>query len=840
MALLGVAPIVLLAALLAGQAGALRHEQNLYDQVRTTDKLHCCCRPGNGCYYVAQTKCPSRTRSARKSEINTCILDKNTKIEPPKQSKQRAQCAVASSLDSKIFPVGTGAALRQAVANLPGIGDLYLRIHQIHITEVNLWLNLKRKDDHTFTFKVTGPGGKGHAKVRAWLEGLEVVTPDSKLDTFADVVSKFENVGVWLLTAGYAKNYGRMDMAPVDIDLSMSGDFRIDGGYWELVPGTEQHHADVKLGSGGLLMGIVNLLIKALGGMDKIFFEQVWPLLREVIPEKVGVAFETVPFKDGELDQNFKVTATCVKPEGRRCPNEELKLDVRQSSSIRMFPKPILKQLSEGGFLEIVPAAKELLADVAGAYNQGSLLNGSAGVFELTAALSHDDGLAVTVSPSVEAPMRLIKTILDPYVNIGDFLPSNGSLFATGGLAMEKGSAVASDMLVENVVLPVSLAEGDDALELNVTLEEFSAELETADADDIVFGKSSPLAVRLPGFQAGLGHESGFSMRMQQRSDLLRASLSPEYIMPLIHDATSNGVQPASVRTGANAEEADAQVPSVFQRPFSRTPRALDLNRLLKAVELKLDLNVDTPKVDVKEEEILTVDTAATLTATLRLGSPFYQGILDASTPDHGYLHFATPGYFGKLPGSKSVPETKAFAWLTCGTLELYEVKPGSKPFDTEPVISLDLRSDDAISLIQSNVDGKRKDVKMNVAKLGSTQHGCLFVGEDQHVFGLFGSTQQFFCAPFDVMELLTQAALLQVKRFQNAAAVWRDACVPGVGGLDVEPVCPGSPDGTWFRRLDPLNATTYFPGRRPPAGPEEVISPQDSWNAARKRFFGK
>merc|ERR1719482_893163 len=115
--------------------------------------------------------------------------------------------------------------------------------------------------------------------------------------------------------------------------------------------------------------------------MDQIFFENIWPLLQHVIPVSVGAAFEAVPFSAGEIEHVFDVRGWCAHPQSRRCPAEELKIEVSVSTSVRTRPKPILQELVNQGGAFLTESQQEslegsLLRGLRDAYGRGDVLAG--------------------------------------------------------------------------------------------------------------------------------------------------------------------------------------------------------------------------------------------------------------------------------------------------------------------------------------------------------------------------------------------------------------------------------------------------------------------------------
>jgi len=585
------------------------------------------------------------------------------------------------------------------------------------------------------------------------------------------------------------------------------------------VPGTPRQRAELSLGYGGLLMKIASAVINKLGGMDQIFFDRIWPLLERIFPERLNRAFHSVPHRNGQVRQEFRVAARCRSRKGRRCLGQDLEVRARAGQDLFVQPRPMLRQLLHSGFLAEGTVAQGMLRNLVQAYERrGRAFAGYAGDLGLEAGFTPELALVVSVKPDLTLPVPLLQSLVGPGVSLADFAPPGGSMRVGGSLSLVNGALTVEQLSVEHLVLPLVVGAEKQHLEFSGAIESLTFEIEDA-TEDLAFAKDSPLTLSLPHVQIELNPDRGlFVQTPQPHGSGLFASLEPESLLGLLRGAASGMLVPPVVRN-ESAEKPDGQLPEGLRRPWSHEPQQLDLPGLLGTLQQRLQLAGHTLERQGREHVSLAADL--NLTAILPLDHKFWQFFLSSGEPDYGYAHLRVPGYFGNLEENGAPPSEKALASITCGDLKVYALETSvflglgdkaAEPYGEEPLLSLDLRSEEARGLMRH----------VAVRQLeGGTE--CLYV-----------RTGTYFCAQAVEVKQLQEAMQLQVERLAAAQQRWPAACVPGPHGS--APVCPGNPDGTWFKPFAPLEPATWFPGTAPPeAG--ELRTPVAEWEEAARRL---
>lgn len=826
-----------------------------------------------------------------------CLLTGAEEIEPEKTSKERDMCKVRESLDNRFFPPemvavpavpASGAvppsrdfAIRVAVPPVPGLGRIFVGIKDIEVVQLDMGIVMVRKSDDIFSFKVTGEHGKGQAKVQAYIHGLDYQLPDSTSSSLIGLVQNLEHYTAKLLTLGIAKNYGTLDNSPLSADFNLAGDFQLDDegeiSTWTVT--NREGDAKVSVGSGGIVNTLLNVIIQAFGGMEKIIFEQVWPLVQQLISVKVGQALKTVPKASGDIDIKVNVKGRCIERDNdKRCPSQKLKLELDFSSEMHYEPHLFISSLIGSDFFAANEFAQDLASKSIKQFEKGegvfkgTYVSAEVGVSASTELL----GLNVFASPNVVVPFGLISSMFP----VGNFVDESQPLFLnSGAVGVANGVATLYDVELAGVRLPAD-AEGG-VMEFGAELEFFTVELDECEGDKGIFAADSGIAVNSPGIMTQISKEMGFSLRadmlrsaeehvqigfnvdamaapaqhsmqplkeqqqamvkQQQQQQLTRrlkesegedafvVHLGEEYIKSIFKNVSEGMLKPRNVRNTSEST-ADGIVPTKFARPYARFKAPLPLMEMISELETNLLVEMGaSEKAKMGGPDLFKTDLHLRTEGTLTLSRQVYSFFANGhDSPDYGYLHFTLPGFVGShedFEKNEKQSMKPVLAYLTCGNLELWDLNKDEKPFHGAPHLQLDLAEEPSK---MAGWFGEEHE------PLTYKSENCILISEEKGFFK--GYTRKFFCSGNkEGLADLRKGLLLQIQRLQDSSSQWPKACAPGPNGA--EPICMGNPDGTWFRQFSPFDIGTFFPQTNIPTSKSDVSSPLDQWKHALAAF---
>jgi len=593
--------------------------------------------------------------------------------------------------------------------------------------------------------------------------------------------------------------------------------------------------------------------IEGYGGIPQIFMDSVWPIIEKVIPERLGQAFAVVPFSSAKIGHTLHIKGVCEKPdtEGhkRRCPAEELVLDIEDNTQMSGLPLPIIedymsKAASFVGTSSNITGTglEQTLQNVLDAYAQGKdvfplsqiQVAGSADLSNFVG--EKEKGLMINAMTSATFSMHLLQSIVGEDSPLMNFIPdsklrsSSNTLSIKGGnevkrdaVTLKDGVLSFPDVKVSKIRLPLVLNGKQDAIELDATMTNFKLErvgsLSNGEPSDpepsLAFGKGSQLEVHIPDVTASLHRTAGVHF-----SSPMTAGFGSEYISQTLAAATEAMGHPTNVRDGPSAMP-DGEVPAKFQRPASRMKGKLDLVTVIKSAQATGSVSLrgegkTTRVVGGEVPESLELQVSGNVKAKLLLSSPFWRGLLDSKDQDFGYMHFSMSGHWGKMGDTGK----KAVLMLGCGTLELWEVEGSGKPFEGDPTLSFDLMVPKAVNFV------------MKTARTRLTKSiDCMHVQTIAAV--LWGSDDKmYFCGNKRAMQQLDEALGLQINRFSHVAdsiTKWPLSKSQAHIALKKQ----ASPDGTWFKEAHPKQMDTYYPQQEPPARTGDIMSPHMAWKAA-------
>ncbi|CAK0814382.1 unnamed protein product [Prorocentrum cordatum] len=290
----------------------------------------------------------------------------------PEPSMQRRECLAREEMATRIYPVEKhpldSYILRLAVPALPSVGDLHLIVGDVQITRLVANLQLQRKDDQTFSFGLHGDGGANMAMVEAWVDSFDFNMPQSTMDTWIKGLSETEN---WFGSLGWKSNYGQLKKLKVTLNISMSGDIRTDEhGSWQVVPGSEKTQAIFNIGSGGLVLRVVNSILAGSGGKvaEEAIFDILWPMLVQLLPASAGVALGVVPKDEGDVGIKIALEAWCQTPaahsvsnknEKRLCPGHLMQVKAKVETKAHVRAMPVLEKMGEKSEVGVLAALAE-------------------------------------------------------------------------------------------------------------------------------------------------------------------------------------------------------------------------------------------------------------------------------------------------------------------------------------------------------------------------------------------------------------------------------------------------------------------------------------------------
>lgn len=702
------------------------------------------------------------------------------------------------------------------------VGDVHFKLGDVQLTRVVAAVSLVRKSDNSFSFGLHGDGGAAMAMVEGFLDEVDFVLPESAYEGIAKGFSSVEN---WFGTLGglIDGDYGQIEKLKVNVNISMSGDIRADErGNWELEPGTQKSKAKFDIGSGGLVLSIINSIMAGSGGKaaEEAIFDLLWPQVVELLPAWAGVALGTVPKSEGNVEHKLELDAWCQSPQGRMCPAHLMQLKGKVKSTAHVRAKPVLQKLAERGDAGVLSA-------VADAYKESdAVVGGLKGEFTVDLGLTVEHVLSLRARPNLDVPLRLLQA-LGPDVRPEDFLPESGRLsLKAGRLDVRDGVIHLPQVRMDNVHLPIGV--GKDTIEIRGALEEFTVEMEDPtgckpkrdgeNASEVfdqlceLVGKGAPLSVSAPGVTLGMDRASGAELEPWGGGDTFTAAYASKGVAEFLEEANDKLSKPSNVRTNP-PDSGDGVVPLKFQRPHDRALPTWDVGSLLREVNVSLGGSVTTLTTD--ESELVEVTVSADVAGSFFLGPSVLRAALDGSDSDLGYMHFVAGGRYGTGPGkggSGSSPSKAALVRLSCGGLELYKVRSGGKPFAEGPHITLDLAKDEDWQMLNA---GEPVEFQQTLCFKMKVTDGFLFFSS---------GAEHFFCpASRSLGRSLEDALKMQRKRLEEALA--QTASCKGDSSA-----CPARPDGTWFKPSEVYDSTTWAPQFKAPGDPAMERSPSEQW----------
>jgi hypothetical protein len=191
----------------------------------------------------------------------------------------------------------------------------------------------------------------------------------------------------------------------------------------------------------------------------------------------------------------------------------------------------------------------------------------------------------------------------------------------------------------------------------------------------------------------------------------------------------------------------------------------------------------------------------ASVRAKVTLDDSFFQGVLDTGDKDTGYVYMAKVGVLGPINRGRA-PSRKALALIRCGTMDFYKIESVIQKSFTHLKMSIDLASDDQLGSL--------------ALRTLTEKYTCVHVATD--------GEKVYFCTEEDHdAQELKRAVELQQMRFRDARTRGGDF----------------AKDATWFRKLNPVDLTTLYPGDWPrPKNEDEVTSPAELWTNTVEGLF--
>jgi hypothetical protein len=758
----------------------------------------------------------------------------------PEPSLQRRECLAREEMATRIYPVEKhpldSYILRLAVPALPSVGDLHLIIGDVQITRLVANLKLQRKDDRTFSFGLHGDGGADMAMVEAWVDQLDFQLPHSSMDTLVKGLSQTEN---WFGSLGWKSNYGQLKKLKVSLNISMSGDIRTDEhGSWQVVPGSEETEAIFNIGSGGVVLRVINSILAGSGGKaaEEAIFDILWPLLVQLLPAELGTALGTVPKDEGDVGISIALDVRCKSPaahsvsnklEKRLCPDHLMQVKAKVETKAHVRAKPVLEKLAEKSEVGVLGTLVKAYEDSA-----KSVVGGLHSEFVVNLGLTPEHVLSLHARPRMEVPMALIKA-MTPQIRTEDFLPREGRLSITAGnFDVRDGAIHLPEVQLDNLHLPVGTET--DTIEIRATLDEFTVELEdpsgcagenTTDVFDQVckmVGKGSPLSLSAPGVTLGVDRVSGASLDPSGGGDALAMSYAPDGVAELLQGVDDMLATGGNVRNGS-AHTGDGAVPLKFQRPHDRALPKWDLENLLRELVVSLGGSVTTDEGDLDdlEDDVLEVKVETDVSGLIYLGPPVLRAMLDGADKDLGYLHFVAAGLYGFIKGSGYRPDEPALVRLSCGGLEMYKLK--GEPYAGTPHIARDLREMKDWQMMLLGEPEEFED--MLCFRMKEASYNWLFASRGNY---------KYWCTADRALGRSFEEALkMQRERLEDASE--RTAACDG----DFRE-CPARPDGNWFKEFAVYDKTTWPPSFKAPDDNSMFASPGMQWNSAASALNAK
>jgi len=349
----------------------------------------------------------------------------------------------------------------------------------------------------------------------------------------------------------------------------------------------------------------------------------------------------------------------------------------------------------------------------------------------------------------------------------------------------------------------------------------------------MIFAPNTPLSVQVPQFQTSVDRTSGITLNIPE--DIV-TSLSRDYIQTLLEGATASLSQPVNVRSTPE-NKADGSVPLEFRKRSSRMMGRLDLTSVIMSARGSTEVTLTGKKPmgaynksfqylgnSAHDIEVADMEIVMTAAVKLKLDHSFWRGLLDVKNSDFGYVTYSAAGRYGQVEDLK-LPEDKALAMLTCGTLSISRANKGDDKFD-KLIVSVDLAGS-----FGSDDQRLTTNLQVRVWHLPESSTSCLLV--EQKAAILFGSDRLYhFCGNKGEIAQLQKAIKLQLVRFADVPrALWTQtrAALQSKGHMVPEHWTStmdrnSNQDATWFQN-------TSYPEQQPPASMDEVMSPGMLWD---------
>lgn len=564
-------------------------------------------------------------------------------------------------------------------------------------------------------------------------------------------------------------------------------------------------------------MSIINKIIKKAGGIDKIFFDLLWPYMAKILPPFFGQAVSVVPKEAGMVETVIDLVATCRSPaasgskeDGRRCPAHLIDIRAELKNNVLFESGPVLADM-----VDDLPGLEKALA----AYEKGSPvlrgLNVVAGAEVCLKGQASQRHLEFDVKPDFRLPFPFLEAYMHN-VNLDDFIPGGRTFgFQGGHLEAKDGKIRIPAASVEGMRLPLKI----EALEISGSVRDFELEADPDDDEDEgpltaldkYFGKDSALTVEAPGVVFTMAHGTGATLTPRAGVSALRATYAQKGLAEVFAGISNTLATGGNKRTGP-FDAADGAVPPEFQRPHARPPKSVDFLASLGDVTASTHLGA-VSRSRTAAKEFLNVTVTVGLSAAVLLDKHFIKGFTESGDKDLGYFHYVVAGVYGQFGVMWGLPSRKALIRLSCGNLEMYKLDnsrgatDSAKPFRNEAWVTLDLAKDADWDVLQQGEPTISR--KQRCFRLKSTA-----------TYFSSRTRDKFFCVPDPAGQELQRALSLQRQRIE-AAQVRAEA------EGEAQPVQPWWPDGTWFRQPDRYDPTSQEPKFRDVA---LVSSPQGQW----------
>eukprot|EP00929_Paragymnodinium_shiwhaense_P013665 TRINITY_DN121513_c0_g1_i1.p1 TRINITY_DN121513_c0_g1~~TRINITY_DN121513_c0_g1_i1.p1 ORF type:complete len:1769 (-),score=493.06 TRINITY_DN121513_c0_g1_i1:21-5327(-) len=211
----------------------------------------------------------------------------------------RLECLRQDNLDL-VFPSKETYAFRK-VFGVNGDDtnrDVYLVADSIKVKKLQAWITVRRIDETDFAFAVGGDETYGEHEGVASLEfhvvGLDLRTPSTAIDLLASMVTDRAELLAGKEGSLKFKIFGR-GSAVFDEDTSQ----------WEI------ELTDTRAEPFQFLIENHWLVQKAItdyGGIDKIVIDQLWPMIKQVVPKTMASSFHKLPTEDLGIEATVKLT----------------------------------------------------------------------------------------------------------------------------------------------------------------------------------------------------------------------------------------------------------------------------------------------------------------------------------------------------------------------------------------------------------------------------------------------------------------------------------------------------------------------------------------------------